>query len=161
MKSSAFALAGIAVLCIVGGAGWMAYRLREPPPMAVSEPAHAPGAISAKPCNDVTGEKFIESGVWSLDEFGPRLSITPTRCGRDAGLLKRDSLVMEVIERFSGNINWRNTRGMINQLDCHLFNVPHSQREWDLEPDRPYVGYAQTRRDLCNPHVPRPDPPFE
>jgi hypothetical protein len=162
MKASRTAVAAIVLLSLGGIVVWTAYSLRPQPLRMVDDVRHATRLGRAAPCDAETGEGFIASGRWKLDEYGPVLEITPTPCGRRVSedLTKRDSLDMEAIERFSGNLNWRNTRGMINQLDCHVINFP-DKPTWNLEPDRPYVGYADTWVAECNPSAPRPDPAFE
>ncbi|SFW53752.1 DUF2599 domain-containing protein [Luteibacter sp. UNCMF366Tsu5.1] len=162
MKASGIAVAGIVLLLLAGLVVWIAHTLRPHPVRIVDDARHSTRLGRAAPCDAQTGEGFVVSGKWHIDEYGPVLEVTPTPCGRRVSedLTKRDSLDMEVIEKFSGNLNWRNTRGMINQLDCHLINFPQKPT-WNLEPDRPYVGYADTWAAECNPSVGRPDTPFE
>ncbi len=66
----------------------------------------------------------------------------------------------EIAKKFSGSPYWKNTRGMINQLTCHLA-IAREKDKWNLEPFRPYVGYAATVAAGCNPLEPKPDPEFQ
>lgn len=172
MKPAKWANVALIALCIGAGAAWILHLLGKPVPDPIVDHAHASSAtVFARPCDTASGEGYIAFGQWKLDEYGPVLEITPTPCGRDTFIeLKnqldegkrseaRDHLEMEAIEKFSGNVNWRNTRGLINQLDCHILEYP-DKPTWNIEPDRPYVGYDLTRQAQCNPSVPLPDSPF-
>ncbi|MDF4003744.1 DUF2599 domain-containing protein [Luteibacter sp. PPL201] len=161
MKASIWAVIGLTAACAVGvTAGVVRAWHRDAADPLRGAPHAATATPFAEPCDAATGEGYVQSGQWTLDTFGPVLEITPTDCGRNAGAARRDHLDMEVIEKFSGNVNWRNTRGLINQLDCHAINYP-TKPTWNIEPDRPYVGYRLTWQAQCNPSTPRPDSPFE
>lgn len=103
---------------------------------------------------------YILNGVWSLDEYGPVLAITPTDCGRKVVGAEVDALILEAIEKFGNNPRLTaNLFGSMNQLACHVKLFP-DKPTWNLEPDRPYVGLENTEAAECNPSVAVPDQPY-
>lgn len=103
---------------------------------------------------------YILNGVWSLDEYGPVLAITPTDCGRKVVGAEVDTLILEAIEKFGDNPRFTgNLFGSMNQLACHVKRFP-DKPTWNLEPDRPYVGLDNTEAAECNPSVAIPDQPY-
>jgi hypothetical protein len=103
---------------------------------------------------------YVAGGTWSLDEYGPVLEIAPTDCGRKVVGAEIDSLILEAIKKFGGNPRLTaNLFGAINQLECHAKLFP-DKPTWNIEPDRPYVGLADTEAAECNPATAMPDLPY-
>jgi hypothetical protein len=102
-------------------------------------------------------DRYFLSANWRFDA-GPKLwslSLVPTPCTRSLrGQLTSTGLVIDaVIRDQSGNAHWlegNNTRGMRDQIICHLDKLT-TKEEWNVEPGRPDVGYAETVRRDCNP----------
>ncbi|WP_448098991.1 DUF2599 domain-containing protein [Luteibacter yeojuensis] len=118
--------------------------------------AHAMPSPAAPDCPS----PYIAGGAWKLDEYGPVLEITPTDCGRKVVGAEIDSLILEAIRKFGGNPRLTaNLFGAMNQLECHAKLFP-DKPTWNLEPDRPYVGLANTEAAECNPSVAVPDLPY-
>jgi hypothetical protein len=104
---------------------------------------------------------YIAGGTWKLDEYGPVLEITPTDCGRKVVGAEIDSLILEAIKKFGGKPRLTaNLFGAINQLECHAKLFP-DKPTWNIEPDRPYVGLANTEAAECNPSTATPDLPYD
>lgn len=56
-----------------------------------------------------------------------------------------------VREFYAVDSNWTSNRsGMRDQYMCHR-NFAKDKVPWNLEPDRPDVGYARTVAARCNP----------
>ena len=64
--------------------------------------------------------EYIESGQWVYRFNEWTLEIKPTACGREIGADETAYMFYEIAKKFSGDQYWVNTRGMINQLACHL-----------------------------------------
>ena len=100
---------------------------------------------------------YFQSAIWRFDD-GPKLwslSLVPTRCTRSlSGATTSTGLVIDaVIRDHSGDKYWKegnNTRGMRDQIICHLAELPN-KAEWNVEPGRPDVGYSETVKRKCNP----------
>lgn len=108
---------------------------------------------------------YIDTGKWvyrysdnyAFNEW--MLSLTPTPCGRYIDSTETANMFYEIVKKFGQSEHWTNNRGMINQLTCHLAHA-REKPEWNIEPWRPYVGYALTEKALCNPVDPAPDPEY-
>lgn len=104
--------------------------------------------------------QYIQTGVWiyrsaeGTHEWA--LSLTPTVCGRYIDQSETGLMFYEIVRKFGQSSYWTNNRGIINQLICHLLNA-REKPQWNLEPFRPYVGFAATADARCNPLTPRPD----
>lgn len=133
-----------------------------PPKTVIARPTSGKVAGSPSP-TDCPGP-FVQKGEWTVDEYGPILHITPTACGRRAKESDPTNVELfdaEVMARFSGNPlwdTWQNTRGLLDQLECHIRNAP-TKDTYNIEPSRPYIGRDATEKALCNPAVYDPDPP--
>lgn len=103
---------------------------------------------------------YIQSGQWIYRFNEWTLELIPTTCGREIGPNDTAYMFYEIAKKFSGSPYWSNTRGLINQLTCHL-QIARTKNEWNLDPWRPYVGHSATVLAGCNVTVPRPDTPFE
>lgn len=119
---------------------------------ATSMPGHA-----GLPHNQACPPPFVQKGEWKLDEYGPILEITPTACGRTVQGWDIEVFDAEVVRKFSGNAYWRNSQGLLDQLECHIRKFP-TKPTYNIEPDRPYVGRTGTEAADCNPNVADPDP---
>ncbi len=124
----------------------------------------APQAVQSAPVRQ-NCPQYIQSGEWvyraaeyDLPEW--TLSLEPTPCGRYIDQTETAFMFYEIAKKFSGSPYWTNTRGMINQLTCHLV-IAREKDKWNLEPFRPYVGYAATVAAGCNPLEPKADPEFQ
>lgn len=56
----------------------------------------------------------------------------------------------KVLNKHSSHSNWKNTKQMKNQYDCHRQYAQGLKTPWNLEPARPLVSYAETVRYACN-----------
>lgn len=119
------------------------------------EHSDAADAARAPECTE-----YIESGQWVYKFNEWVLELKPTLCGRQIGPDETAYMFYEIAKKFSGDQYWVNTRGIINQLTCHL-QIARTKAEWNLEPWRPYVGHAETVLAGCNVVTPKPQPPFE
>lgn len=99
---------------------------------------------------------------WFVDPWGyDSLRIVPTSCGRQIGADGTPYMFYEIVKNFgdpdrfgsapSPRDRWKNARGMINQLTCHL-RIARNKPEWNLEPYRPWVGDDATEDADCNPY---------
>ncbi|URL58882.1 DUF2599 domain-containing protein [Luteibacter flocculans] len=101
---------------------------------------------------------------WFVDQWGETsLRIVPTACGRRIGPSDTPHMFYEIVKLYgdpeqfgSGprpSDRWKNVKGMINQLTCHL-RIARDKDEWNLEPYRPWVGDDATDNAGCNPYIP-------
>ena len=54
-------------------------------------------------------------------------------------------------KKHSKSKNWSNTAGLKNQYLCHAITVQNLKTPWNIEPKRPYVSFASTCAQACNP----------
>ena len=128
-----------------------------PPAHAANEPEKLNDYATFTPkCG---GQDYIQSGEWVYRYNEWTLSLTPTDCGRNIAPSQTPNMFYEISKKFAGSPYWSNTRGMINQLTCHLAIARYKQ-EWNLDPWRPYVGYSKTAAAGCNVTQPDPDSEF-
>lgn len=104
-------------------------------------------------------QEYIQSGKWVYRFNEWTLELIPTACGRYVDATQTPNMFYEIAKKFAGSPYWSNTRGMINQLTCHLA-IARDKQEWNLDPWRPYVGYSNTAAAGCNVTVPDPDSEF-
>jgi len=132
------------------------------PPAIRAEEASAPINTEASALgysNKQTCPEYILAGQWMYRYNEWTLALTPTPCGRAITSDETAFMFYEIAKKFSGSIYWQNTRGMINQLTCHL-TIARNKPEWNLDPWRPYVGHNLTVAEECNVVTPVPDPAF-
>lgn len=98
---------------------------------------------------------------WYYNEWS--LKIIPTSCGRQIGTSETPMMFYEIVQKFGDpekfgsppdavNDRWKNAKGMMNQLTCHLV-IARNKPEWNLEPYRPWVGHDATVAADCNPYI--------
>lgn len=104
--------------------------------------------------------EYIEFGRWIYRFNEWTLELKPTACGRLIGVDETAYMFYEIAKKFSGDEYWKNTRGLINQLTCHL-QIARNKAEWNLDPWRPYVGHNALVGLGCNAVDPKPSLPFE
>ena len=102
---------------------------------------------------------YIERGVWVYRYSEWTLELEPTVCGRAISSNETAYMFYEIAKKFGGSPYWQNTRGMINQLTCHLV-IARNKPTWNMDPWRPYIGHSATVAAECNPEVPDPDTDF-
>ncbi|WP_296178836.1 DUF2599 domain-containing protein [Pseudomonas sp. UBA1879] len=119
-------------------------------------PKNTDYATFSPKCGD---QDYIQKGEWVYRDNEWTLSLTPTDCGRNIGPSQTPNMFYEISKKFAGSPYWSNTRGMINQLTCHLA-IARDKPEWNLDPWRPYVGYSKTAAAKCNVTQPDPDSEF-
>ena len=99
---------------------------------------------------------------WFIDQWGHQsLRLVPTSCGRSIGTADTPHMFYEIVKTYgdpeqlgaapSPSDRWKNVKGMINQLTCHL-RIARNKPEWNIEPYRPWVGDEATERAECNPY---------
>ena len=103
-----------------------------------------------------------QSGWFVNHEDKIALRIVPTACGRLIGPDDTPHMFYEIVKTFGdpedlGSVpspgdRWKNVKGMINQLTCHL-RIARDKPEWNLEPYRPWVGDGDTEATGCNPRA--------
>jgi hypothetical protein len=89
---------------------------------------------------------LIEGTNWGEREGGRSVSVTPSRCLRDAMGLQIDAAWAELIAKEPE----ADQAGMRDQLLCHMLGAPN-KATWNLEPWRPVVGLPNVMRAGCNP----------
>ncbi|GEM_PF-2552644 len=114
------------------------------------------GTYSPKCSGD---QEYIQKGEWVYRYNEWTLSLTPTTCGRQINATQTPNMFYEIVKKFAGSPYWANTRGMINQLTCHLV-IARNKPEWNLDPWRPYVGHDRSVAEGCNATTPDPDSVF-
>lgn len=102
---------------------------------------------------------YIERGSWIYRFSEWTLELEPTACGRTINSSETAYMFYEIAKKFGGSPYWQNTRGIINQLTCHLV-IARDKPTWNLDPWRPYVGHSATVAADCNPEVPDRDSDF-
>lgn len=115
--------------------------------------------VAAQPKRAPACDEYISTGQWIYRYQEWSLELVPTACGREISAADTPYMFYEIAKKYAGSPYWTNTRGMINQLTCHLA-IARKKVQWDLDPWRPYVGYAATVVAGCNPTVPDPEKPF-
>jgi hypothetical protein len=102
---------------------------------------------------------YIEHGTWVYRYNEWTLELEPSACGRMVNPENTAHMFYEMAKKFGGSPYWQNTRGMINQLTCHLV-IARNKPTWNLDPWRPYVGHNATVSAECNVVAPDPDTEF-
>jgi len=108
---------------------------------------------------------YIQSGSWVYEYNEWSLQLVPTSCGRHIAEDETPAMFYEIVKKFgdpevfgkpadASRDRWRNVRGMIDQLTCHL-TISRNKPTWNLEPYRPWVGYEATVKADCNPYIKR------
>ncbi|HXR00907.1 MAG TPA: DUF2599 domain-containing protein, partial [Pseudomonas sp.] len=121
--------------------------------------SNAPAAReSAKETQPVCAT-YVDSGAWVYRDYEWTLSLTPSECSRSIDSSQTAYMFFEIVKKFAGSPYWRNDRGMINQLTCHML-IAKDKDQWNLEPWRPFVGHTETVAQRCNVTTPAPDQPF-
>ena len=101
--------------------------------------------------------QYIESASW-IERYDPgtkknewSLSVIPTTCGRAIGPDQTNAEYAELVQKFSGDWQWKNNDGggMRRQLVCHL-TIARSKTPWNLEPYRPDVTQEVSIQNGCN-----------
>ncbi|KAB0507011.1 DUF2599 domain-containing protein [Pseudomonas lini] len=125
----------------------------------INSPLYAQTATDAPDSYILTVERcveYIESVQWVYRDYQWSFSITPTPCARKTPPEGTPFLWDELTRDYSNSRYWKNTHGMRHQLICHLA-IARDKPQWNLEPWRPDVGYAQTLAAGCNHVVPLPE----
>lgn len=126
---------------------------------------------AAPPVDSRSCDQYIEKLEWTDNYVEPvmgtisSLRITPTDCGRRAGVGKTDVVLAEVAIKSAvvapNHKDWNFDRmgtSMRRQLACHLDSpeIALNKPTWSIEPARPYVAHdviMQLPGDAkCNPH---------
>nr|WP_240148069.1 DUF2599 domain-containing protein [Luteibacter yeojuensis] len=118
--------------------------------------------VASRPLDGACSQ-YIDRALsgWFVDERGHQsLRLVPTACGRDIGPADTPYMFYEIVKTYgdpeqlgaapSPGDRWKNVRGMINQLTCHL-RIASNKPQWNLEPYRPWVGDEATEQAGCNP----------
>lgn len=125
--------------------------------------------VVAPPVDNRSCDKYIESFEWTDDYKEPvlgtitSLKVTPTECGKKAGVGKTNVVFAELANMAANDKNreWNFDHigsSMRRQLACHLDSpdIVLNKPTWSLEPARPYVDHATIIAlkgdNLCNPH---------
>jgi hypothetical protein len=132
--------------------------------------AYYPGdQLVAPPADYRSCDKYIEKVEWTDDYQEPvlgiisSLKVTPTECGRKAGVGKTDVVFAELANLAANDKNreWNFDHlgsSMRRQLACHLDSpdIAMNKPTWSLEPARPYVAHDVIMKlegdNKCNPH---------
>ncbi|WP_236195120.1 DUF2599 domain-containing protein [Pseudomonas glycinae] len=134
--------------------------------------AYYPGDQNVPPSVDGRScDSYIERLEWSEDYQEPvlgtisSLKVTPTECGRKAGVGKTDVVLAELAIKAAAldpdRKDWNFDRmgsSMRRQLACHLDSpaIANDKPTWSLEPARPYVAHdvimSLPGDNRCNPH---------
>ncbi|TWC25340.1 uncharacterized protein DUF2599 [Pseudomonas sp. SJZ083] len=132
--------------------------------------AYYPGdQVVAPPVDNRSCDKYIEKAVWIDDYKEPvlgtisSLTVTPTECGRKAGVGKTNVVFAELANLAANNSSkeWNFDHigsTMRRQLACHLDSpdIAANKATWSLEPRRPYVAHEVIMElqgdNKCNPH---------
>lgn len=126
--------------------------------------ADAPEPVDQRSC-----EKYIEKVEWTDNYQEPvlgtisSLKVTPTDCGRKAGVGKTDVVYAELANLAANDMSkeWNFDHlgsSMRRQLACHLDSPDIAQNKptWSLEPRRPYVAHDVIMKlqgdNKCNPN---------
>lgn len=102
----------------------------------------------------------VDSIWWDQDPY-PSLAVIPTWCGRTADILTYWDDWVEVVDKTPVTPFWDKSYGsdvywsMHDQFLCHAQFAKHEE-EWNLEPYRPNVEFAELVNSLCNPGSPAP-----
>lgn len=123
-----------------------------------------PEPVDARSC-----DKYIERYEWTDNYVEPvlgtisSLKVTPTECGRSAGVGKTDVVYAELANIAARDMSkeWNFDHmgsSMRRQLACHLDSpdIAMNKATWSLEPKRPYVAHDVIMKldgdNKCNPH---------
>ncbi|MEK1841739.1 MAG: DUF2599 domain-containing protein [Pseudomonas sp.] len=126
--------------------------------LSINSPLYAQTATETPDSYILTVErcvKYVESAQWVYRDYQWSFSITPTPCARRTQPEGTPFLWDELSRDYSNSSYWQNTHGLRHQLICHLA-IARDKPQWNLEPWRPDVGYAQTLAAGCNHVVPLP-----
>lgn len=123
------------------------------------------------PVDNRSCDSYIEKLEWTEDYQEPvlgtisSLKVTPTECGRKAGVGKTDVVLAELAIKAAvlnpDRKDWNFDRmgsSMRRQLACHLDSpdIASNKLTWSLEPARPYVAHdvimSLPGDNRCNPH---------
>lgn len=155
-----------------GKGGWKPVIKVQMPRTIVEEAkfAYYPGdQVVAPPVDNRSCDKYIEKAVWIDDYKEPvlgtisSLTVTPTECGRKAGVGKTNVVFAELANLAANNSSkeWNFDHigsTMRRQLACHLDSpdIAANKATWSLEPRRPYVAHEVIMElqgdNKCNPH---------
>ena len=124
----------------------------------------APEPVDPRSC-----DKYIEKVEWTDDYIEPvlgtiaSLKVTPSECGRKAGVGKTDVVYAELANLAAHDMTkpWNFDHmgsSMRRQLACHLDSpfIAANKESWSLEPARPYVAHDVIMKlegdSRCNPN---------
>ncbi|UII72351.1 DUF2599 domain-containing protein [Pseudomonas sp. HN11] len=125
--------------------------------------------VAPEPVDPRSCDKYIESVEWTDNYVEPvmgiiaSLKVTPTECGRKAGVGKTDVVYAELANLAANDMSkpWNFDHlgsSMRRQLGCHLDSpfIAANKESWSLEPARPYVPHDVIMKlegnSLCNPN---------
>lgn len=131
---------------------------------AADQSPAAPEPVDPRSC-----DKYIQSVEWTDNYVEPvmgtiaSLKVTPTECGRKAGVGKTDIVYAELANLAANDMTkpWNFDRlgsSMRRQLACHLDSptIAANKETWSLEPARPYVAHDVIMKlegdSRCNPN---------
>jgi hypothetical protein len=126
-----------------------------PPSAPTSRFSPAPGASQPEPTSSVPPD-YIAQAHWAETEDGPTLIVTPTDAARAAigswtagefGWIQLEALVAGLAEHPARD-------SLRHQFICHqqFATIENPDKPtWDLEANRPDVGYLATVEAHCNP----------
>lgn len=126
-------------------------------------------ASAAEPLDPRSCDTYIEKVEWTDNYQEPvlgtiaSLKVTPTDCGRKAGVGKTDVVFAELANLAANDRSkeWNFDHlgsSMRRQLACHLDSpdIAANKPTWSLEPRRPYVAHDVIMKlqgdNKCNPH---------
>lgn len=144
-------------------------------PRSISEDAkfayYAADQKTQSPVDSHSCDSYIEKVEWDNNYVEPvlgkisSLQITPTACGRKAGVGKTDVVLAELAIKAAAldpnRKDWSFDNmgsSMRRQLACHLDSpdIAMNKPTWSLEPARPYVAHDVIMKlpgdNRCNPH---------
>lgn len=123
------------------------------------------------PADSHSCDSYIEKVEWDNNYVEPvlgkisSLKVTPTACGRKAGVGKTDVVLAEIAIKAAAvdpkRKDWSFDNmgsSMRRQLACHLDSpdIAMNKPTWSLEPARPYVAHDVIMKlpgdNRCNPH---------
>ena len=136
------------------------------------------GAVFPVTADPIWCGNAIGNVKWGWNDGKRSLLVTPTNCGRSAGVMSPFSYnatqVGAIVRKINEDIRWSSWNELVNltpkdnywdkkygtytywsihdQFVCHLFNVTTiTKSSWNLEPERKNVGLVNTYIKSCNP----------